>query len=166
MEAWDSLLQKAGLNGIYTAAGSYPDLQAFNIVGALSKHSGMATDTLLGVFGEYMFSGFVSQYPTFFPEGIHTKELLKSVDGIIHVEVQKLFPDAILPKFEYEDPSEDRLVMKYTSQRKLCKLAEGLFNGAAKHFGESIEHTQSKCMLLGDDHCRFELKFGSNHDRK
>jgi hypothetical protein len=164
MEAWDTLLQKTELDGIYTAAGSYPDQQALSIVKALSEQSGLAADSLLRVFGEYMFSGFVSQYPTFFPKGIRAKELLMSVDGIIHVEVQKLFPDAVLPRFEYEDPAENQLIMRYHSQRKLCTLAEGLINRAAKYFDETIEHTQTKCMLHGDDHCRFELKFGGKNN--
>ncbi|MEZ6060790.1 MAG: heme NO-binding domain-containing protein [Planctomycetaceae bacterium] len=165
MEVWDSLLESTGQDGVFTAAASYPDQAILNLVAALSQHSGIAAEDLVRAFGEFMFTGFAQQYPSFFPDGISARELLKSVDGIIHVEVKKLFPDALLPRFEYEEPSADRLVMIYRSERQLCALAEGLINGAAAWFGEPIQHSQTKCTHRGDDHCRFELTFGGRHDR-
>ncbi|MCA9047337.1 MAG: heme NO-binding domain-containing protein [Planctomycetaceae bacterium] len=157
--AWDRLLLSTGDSGIYTAAASYPDESINRLVGALSKQSGLATAKLIRTFGRFMLHGFVQQYPSFFPDGQNAKQLLMSVDGIIHVEVKKLFPDAVLPRFEYEDPAPDRLVMTYRSERGLCALAEGLIDGAGEHFGETITHRQTSCVHLGSDHCRFELLF-------
>ena len=160
LPVWDRMLKRTGDDGVFTTAGNYADNRMLKLVSALSEHTGVAADSLVRTFGEFMFAGFVRTYPTFFQTDQTAKELLKSVDGIIHVEVKKLFPKASLPKFEYEDPSEDRLVMIYRSERKMCALAEGLFDGAAKHFRTKIEYRQSKCLLQGDDHCRFEIKFG------
>lgn len=160
LATWDSLLQSTGQDGVFTAAGNYPDEKILALVAALSEKSGIPPGDLIRVFGEFMFSGFVKHYPSFFENDLSAKELLLSVDGIIHVEVKKLFPEANLPKFDYEDPAHDQLVMIYRSDRKMCALAEGLFDGAAKHFGEEITHKQTKCLLSGDDHCRFELSFG------
>jgi hypothetical protein len=161
LAVWDRILQKTGDDGIFTTAGNYADERMMKLVGALSEHTGVAAAALVRTFGEFMFGGFVRNYPSFFEAEQSPKELLKSVDGIIHVEVKKLFPKAILPTFNYEDPGDNQLVMIYRSERKLCALAEGLFNGAAKHFGTTIEQTQTKCLLNGDDHCRFELQFES-----
>ena len=166
MKAWEDVLKETGDDGIFTAAGSYSDSRIFNLVGGLSKQTGIAADHLIRTFGQFMFGGFVRHYPQFFEGETSPKELLKSVDGIIHVEVKKLFPEAVLPKFDYEDPGEGRLVMIYRSERKLCSLAEGLFNGAAKHFGTAIDHHQTKCVHRGDDHCRFELSFGESNASK
>lgn len=161
LEAWDSLLRNTGQDGVYTAASTYPDEQILKMVGGLSEQSGLPAQTLVHAFGKFMLKGFVQQYPTFFQGDVTAKQLLKSVDGIIHIEVKKLFPDAILPSFEYEDPCEDQLVMIYRSDRKLCSLAEGLIDGTAEHFGASISRRHTECLLNGDDHCRLELTFGS-----
>ena len=163
LSAWDSLLARTGHKGIYTSAASYPDAEAMSLVAGLSLQTGIAAQTLVRVFGKFLFGGFVRHYPCFFTNQQTAKGLLKSVDSMIHVEVKKLYPDAVLPRFEYEDPAENQLVMIYRSPRKLCALAEGLFEGAAAHFGTTIQQTQTRCVHRGDDHCRFELTFGGEH---
>ncbi|MCA9084388.1 MAG: heme NO-binding domain-containing protein [Planctomycetaceae bacterium] len=160
LETWDRLLQQSGEDGIYTAAATYPDQSMLSMVTALAKQTSVPAGQLVRTFGEYMLSGFVRQYPTFFPDGMTARQLLLSVDSIIHVEVKKLFPDAVLPKFTYECPSDDRLIMTYQSQRRLCSLAEGLIDGTARHFGQEIQRVQTCCMNDGAEFCRFELTFG------
>ena len=49
--------------------------------------------------------------------------------------------------------------MIYRSQRKLCALAEGLIEGAAEQFGETVTIRHPQCMHRGDEHCRLELTF-------
>ncbi|MCA9066760.1 MAG: heme NO-binding domain-containing protein [Planctomycetaceae bacterium] len=164
METWDTVLQRTGLDGIFTAAGSYPDDDVFRIVTVLSEISGLPPEVLVRTFGEFMFKGFVEQYPHFFPEGQKARELLKSVDSIIHVEVRKLFPDAAPPTFACEERDDGTLLMTYRSPRRLCILAEGLINGAAQYFQEPITHRQIACMYRGADHCCFELTFGGSPD--
>jgi hypothetical protein len=159
LSTWDKMLRATGDDGVFTAAGNYSDGGMTKLIEALSKSTGVAADALVRTFGEFMFGGFVRTYPSHFEKEQTAKEFLKSVDSIIHVEVKKLFPRAVLPKFDCEDLCEKQLVMIYRSERKMCVLAEGLFNGAAKHFKTSIQHSQSKCLLNGDDHCRFELTF-------
>ncbi|MEZ6124977.1 MAG: heme NO-binding domain-containing protein [Planctomycetaceae bacterium] len=164
MDVWDSLLNRTGHDGAYTTAASYPDAEAMSLVAGLSAHTGLPVNDLVRVFGRYLFGAFERQYPVFFQLPQTAKEFLKSVDEIIHVEVRKLYPDAVLPVFEYEDPAENRLVMLYRSTRQLCPLAEGLLEGAAAHFQTSIQYEQTKCTHRGDDHCRFELLLGGEHD--
>jgi predicted hydrocarbon binding protein len=85
------------------------------------------------------------------------KPFLLTLDQVIHVEVRKLYSDAGLPEFKYQDENDNELVMLYRSPRKLCALAEGLMAGAAKHFNSDYQLKHDICMHNGDDHCRFEL---------
>lgn len=87
------------------------------------------------------------------------KEFLKSIDGTIHVEVEKLYPDETLPTISYEEPAANQLVMVYRSHRRLCHFAMGLIQGAAQHFKKKITIKQTHCMLKKDDHCRLEITF-------
>lgn len=160
MEFWDSLLVSTGHEGAYTAAASYPDEEILSLVSSLSQQTRIPANDLVKAFGEYLFEAFVRQYPTLFQNRLTAKEMLKSVDGIIHVEMKKLHPEATLPKFDYEEPSDDTLVMIYRSERKLCPLVEGLLTGTAKHFDTQISFLQTRCIHQGNSHCRFELTFG------
>ncbi|MFT5176074.1 MAG: hypothetical protein ACI8W7_004268 [Gammaproteobacteria bacterium] len=107
------------------------------MVGALHEVSGLPVAQLVRAFGEDSHYQFAENYPASF-HNASAKQLLLSVDEVIHVEVRKLYPDAVLPAFNYEDTHDSRLVMLYKSPRKLCHYAESQIGGIAKHFGVNI----------------------------
>ena len=41
------------------------------------------------------------------------------------------------------------MLVKYTSQRKLCAVAKGIAQGVANHYGEPLTITKSQCMNEG-----------------
>ncbi len=159
LETWEALLDKVHpeSKGIYTAGGTYKDAELISYVMELSKLKNIEPPQLIEAFGVYFFPVLATKYPVFFPEGITFKEFMKSVDKIIHVEVNKLYPDAILPSMSYEDPSPNELIIIYRSPRKLCALAVGLTKGAANHFNVPITIQHPICMHKGADHCRLEV---------
>ena len=88
---------------------------------------------------KHLFGRFVGSYPQFF-EGVQsTFDFLANIEGYIHVEVRKLYPDADLPTFEYDTSQRGRLIMVYKSARPFAALAEGLLLGAIEHFGETVD---------------------------
>jgi predicted hydrocarbon binding protein len=161
LEIWDQLIEKAKpeSQAIYTSAQVYPDEELVAYVNELSKITGADASDLIRVFGKYMMHKFKVMHPTFLQN--HTaKTFLASVHNVIHVEVKKLHPDTLLPTFEFEDNSSDTLTMIYSSERKLCYLAEGLIEGVGEVFDESIDIQQTACMHDGAEKCRLELRFG------
>ena len=68
---------------------------------------------------------------------------------MIHVEVAKLYPGAVTPGFSESRRDDKTLHLTYTSERKLCRLAEGLIDGAAKHYGDDYVLTHSPCYNEG-----------------
>ena len=76
-------------------------------------------------------------YPVFFQEVSSSFDFVASVDGVIHVEVRKLYPDAQLPSFQVLERTPHVLRIKYRSDRHLGDLAEGLLEGCIAHFGEA-----------------------------
>lgn len=145
--------------GIYTSGETYPDEEIIAYVGELSRLTDIQVSDLVTAFGQYMMQQFSKSHPQFL-EGKTAKEFLLDVHDTIHVEVKKLHPDVITPHFTYEEPAPDKLIMYYSSPRKLCHLAEGLIAGVAEVFNTSIRQQQTQCMHSGDEHCRFELEFG------
>lgn len=120
-------------NGAYTAVGTYPHHELLGLLDQLSKASAMEKSALLHAFGTYMFNSFKNGYPGFFEGFNHAFDFLMTVDGHIHKEVLKLYPDAELPSFEVSYKGlEMRLI--YSSYRRLSDFALGLIEASMNHF--------------------------------
>ena len=125
----------------------------------ISAPTAFGSAELVRALGRYMTPRFAENYGVFFEGHNSLKEFLLTVDGVIHVEVRKLYPEAGLPEFTYDNGQPDKLTMLYKSQRKLCALAEGLIEGSAEHFNENCSINHEVCMHKGSDHCALELSF-------
>ncbi len=158
LEAWDALLQKTGLSGEFVSSETYPDEDLMALVAAAHEATGIETRELVRSFGRFMLPNFRQQNPQFFEGHTTLKSFLLSVDRVIHVEVRKLHPGAVLPEFDYADEDDSELTMYYTSPRKLCFLAEGLIDASAEHFNTRYEIEHSECMHDGADKCTLKIK--------
>ena len=90
MEAWDSLLDKTGLDGLYIATDTYPDEELLTLVAAASEATEIRVVPLVRSFGEYMVPKFAERYPVFFENQTCLKSFLLTIDEVVHVEVRKL----------------------------------------------------------------------------
>lgn len=158
-DAWDDLLDDAGLDGAYTSLGSYADDELFALVGAASEATGRSPEDLIRWFGRESMPAYVGAHPDFFAGHASTRPFLLTINDLIHPEVRKLYPGAGVPDFEYDTSSDEVLVMYYRSRRRLCAFAEGLIEGAAQHYGQTVSIAQPQCMHHGDDHCVLEIVF-------
>lgn len=161
-DEWDDVLLKAGLDGVYTALGNYPDEELFRLVDAASVLFGTSPEALTRYLGEHTLTGLADRYPQYVAAMPDARTFLRGLDDVIHHEVRKLHPDARPPRFWYDDdvPGEP-LVMHYFSERRMCVFAEGMIVGAARLFGQSAEVTQEQCMLSGADHCILRVRLGN-----
>lgn len=155
----DELLEKANLpsGGVFTAVGTYPPTEMLTLLATLSEMTGLTPAQLLHAFGKHLLGRFVRGYPAFFEGVTSSFALLERVDGYIHVEVRKLYPDAELPRFEYEKPAPNTLVMTYKSPRKLADLAHGLIEGTVEHFGEKVTISREDLSQGRGEVVRFSL---------
>ncbi len=146
---WDALINesKVASGGAYTAVGTYPHEEAIALLMALSRKTGVAPDDLLKIFGEHLFGVLSTRYPFAVAGHSDLFPFLESLEGVVHVEVRKLYPDAELPSFvtRWE---EDRFVLEYRSTRPFASLAEGLLRGAIRHWGG--RYTLARRALDGD----------------
>lgn len=157
--AWDGLLDATGLDGAYTSLGSYPDEQVQELVGAAARAFELPSSEVLRWFGREAMPLLAQRYPAFFEGHTRARPFVVSVNSIIHPEVRKLYPGAVTPEFVFSDEGDEGLRMRYQSPRRLCMLAQGFIEGAALHYGERVEFTQSTCMLQGAESCICHMKF-------
>jgi predicted hydrocarbon binding protein len=159
-DAWDDLLDTTGLEGAYASPGSYPDEELRALVGAAADAFDSTNEALIRQLGRSAIPLFAARFPEVFAPYDNARSLVLNLNEIIHPEVRKLYPGADVPIFDYELPSAETLVMGYHSKRKLCVLGEGLLEGTARHFGETVSIEQPTCMLRGDTSCTLAIRFG------
>lgn len=155
--AWDDLLDATGLAGTYTSLGSYSDEEMGKLVAAASTALGMEPDSVLRWFGREAMPLLAQYYPAFFAPHRTTRAFVMSVNSIIHPEVRKLYAGAACPHFHFEDAPDGALLMGYNSPRQLCALAHGFIEGAADHFGETVNVEHRACMTRGDARCKIAI---------
>ncbi len=137
----DDVLDKADLetDGAYTTVGNYPCSELVKLVQAFSDHSGLSPDALQLKFGHWMLEHFGENFPDFFEGKKDSFEMLEAIDGEIHVEVRKLYPEAELPVFATNRKAENHLEMIYSSPRPLVSFCQGLIEGCVGKFGEKAD---------------------------
>jgi hypothetical protein len=129
--------------GSYTSVGVYPHTEMVSLLFALEKETGVTIRNLLISFGEYLFEKLFLGYSNMLT-GIDTsRDLLRQLDNVVHVEVAKLYPDAQLPRFITTELPDGNLKMHYRSERHLADLAEGLLSGCLKHYKDEAKIERS-----------------------
>ena len=159
LDAWDSLLTTAGLNGCYTSIGSYPDSEAIALVDAASAALALPASEVLNWFGRAAMPLLFERYEGFFTPHETAQSFVASVNDIIHPEVRKLYAGAGCPHFHIHDLNDGRIGLTYRSPRKMCRLAHGFIEGAADHFGDRVEIEHLSCMLESHPACRLALRW-------
>ncbi len=159
-DAWDDLLEASGLDGVYTSLGTYPDQQLTALVEGASTLTGMSSHEVTRWFGRELLPALASAYPGFFDPHEDLRTFLPTLNDIIHPEVRKLYPGADVPTFGYATATDGTITMLYGSPRRLCAFAEGMIEGAAVHYGQTVVIAQPRCMLRGDERCTIEVRIG------
>lgn len=159
MDMVDDLIEAVNppSGGAYTSVATYDSQELMGYVKELHSRTGIEVKNLVHTFGIFLAASFVDKFPDFFSQSKSTFDVLKQVDNHIHVEVRKLYPDAELPKFSYEELGPNKLLLKYESVRALADLAHGLIEGCARQFGESIDVRREASVVDGVAHEDFFL---------
>jgi hypothetical protein len=131
------------------------------VVATIGRGRDIDTTAALRAFGRFCVPKLAKRFPAFMAAHRHPKPFLHTLNELHYVELRKLYADAAPPRFEYDDPGESGLVMRYRSARGLCALVAGLVDGVADHYGVPIRHEQTRCMATGAALCEFHLTFAT-----
>lgn len=146
LEMVDEIINQSELDsgGAYTSIGTYEFSEMLQLITNLSKNTSIAADDLLIVFSEHLFIALTKSHPNLVEHYKDPMALLASIENHIHVEVQKIYPDAQLPTFEMISSEENKMVMVYKSDKGLYMLGKGLMDETFKLFGQNAEITYEK----------------------
>lgn len=132
----DKIISQSNLesDGVYTAVGTYEFSEMLQLISHLSQNTDIAVDDLLMVYAEHLFAALIKSHPDLVSHYKDPMDLLASIENHIHVEVQKIYPDAQLPTFDLEERTDDKMVMVYKSDKALYMLGKGLMLETFKLF--------------------------------
>ena len=121
--------------GAYSRVGLYDYHELIQLLTQTVSETDTDADVLLEGFSDHLFNMFKRDYGGFFEGVSSAAEMLTQIDNHIHVEVQKLYPDAELPRFKYSR-NGDQLTLDYQSPRPLAAVAQALVGACLKFFGD------------------------------
>lgn len=161
-EVVDTILETTELpsGGAYTAVGDYSCDELMTLVGAFSAHSGIPGSELQRLFGHWMMETFGRHYPHLIEKRKDSLDMLEAIEGDIHVEVRKLYPNADLPEFDTEREGSNGLKLTYKSPRPLSDFCQGLVEACVERFGQkaaiSRNDRSSEPMTISDFHIQIK----------
>ncbi len=153
LEMVDTIIEQSNLpsNGVYTSIGTYDFSEMLSLLKHLSQHSGLSIDDLLLTYAEHFFSVLAGSYPGLIEKYKDPIELLSSIENHIHVEVQKIYPEAELPTFEIIEKSDQKLVMIYKSSRAMYSFGLGLMRKTFEYFDTTASISYEKLAADGTE---------------
>ncbi len=160
IDFWDDAVDLAGIDGSYTSLGSYEDGDMIALVGAIAELGRVSRNDVLVLAGRNGFDKLASRHTELLAGLSGWRDVLDQLDGIIHPEVRKIYPDADVPSFDANQVSgagQDVVLLEYESKRNLCGLAEGLVKGMGDWFETELAVTHLSCVHRGDDKCHMEV---------
>lgn len=159
LEMVDRIITQSDLqsNGVYTSVGTYDFSEMLQLVTHLSENTDISVDDLLLVYSEHLFVVLVKTHPNLIEHYKNPMDLLASIENHIHVEVQKIYPEAQLPRFDIEERTENSMVMVYKSDRALYMLGKGLMLETFKLFNVPVQIELEKLNSKGTE-VRFFVK--------
>jgi hypothetical protein len=151
--AWDEALDQAGLDGVYTSLGNYDDAEIMRLFSIVAAGMSMSDDELLRWFGRRAIPRMAERWPGFFVPHHGSLPFLRTLNGVIHSEVRKLYAGTDCPHFDFTSAADGSLVLGYRSARRLCGLAHGFILGVGDHYGETLNVRHLECMHAGSERC-------------
>eukprot|EP01037_Dinobryon_pediforme_P013051 gene13051-13153_t len=118
-QAWPDLVDAAGVDGVYTSLGSYPDAEILALVDTAAAIQGQSPATVLRWFGRGALPLLALRFPEFFVRHHTARSFIATANDIIHPEVRKLYAGARCPHFHFTDADDGRLLIGYQSPRRI-----------------------------------------------
>lgn len=157
---WDDVVDLAGVDGSYTSLGSYDDADLIAIVGAIAELARVSRNDVLVLAGRQGFARLAGRHAELLAGLEGWRDVLDRLDGIIHPEVRKIYPDAEVPSFDANHVTgggSDVVLLEYASARHLCGLADGLIRGLGDWYEADLQVRHLSCVHRGDDKCHMEV---------
>ena len=153
-ETWRTMLAATGHKiDNFNPITEYPDTDVIALAKTASVMLKLPIATVLEDFGAYTGKQLVTFYKMYVKAGWKTFDVIENAGSSIHHAINHYNENRKPPHIEAKRVSEDQLVIRYISKRKLCPVLRGIIRGLGEHFDESFSIQETECMHSGHPHC-------------
>jgi hypothetical protein len=157
---WPMLLKRAGIASalkVYLPITSYPDEEFTSLIQAAAEHLNVHPQVFLETFGERLVPGLMATYAALIHPAWKTLDLVEAYDSLYQAATHRnsRYTKPMVVLCTRDAPNE--LTVSYESERRLCRLAQGVIRGIALHYSERIEIVEEACMYQGAPACIMKL---------
>jgi len=153
-ETWRALLAAAGHKiDKFNPITEYPDTDVVELAKTASGMLKLPVATVLEDFGAYTGKQLVTFYRMYVKPGWKTFDVIENAGSSIHQAINHYNETRKPPHVEAKRISDEQLVIRYISHRKLCPVVRGIIRGLGEHFGERFAVKETECMHKGHPHC-------------
>jgi hypothetical protein len=159
--AWEEIKTRAECDEPFFAISlDYPDEMTHALVEAASAVTGRPTEELMVRFGRFMIPNTLrNHYPTYMKlVGTTPRQFLLNMK-LVHQYATRSITNAKPPTFGYEELPDGRLLLHYSSSRRLCAILQGLIYGVGDLFDHELRVREVECMKQGSPRCTIEVTF-------
>jgi hypothetical protein len=157
--AWERLLTDCGIGPrLYVPLEDYPDEEAVALVTAAAQKTATPVPVLLEDFGAFLTPDLLQMYGFLIDPAWTTLDVIANAERTIHEVIRRCNAKANPPRLKCERPGPDKVVVTYSSPRRMCGVAKGIAKGIAKHYHERIAVTEGACMHRGAPHCEISVR--------
>jgi len=159
-ETWKALLKANGYGyKIFFPVTEYPDEELF----ALAQTASSALDTPLPLvledFGAFVGHKLMTFYHMYTKsDAWKTFDVIENAGSCIHASVHKHNPLRKPPRLTAHRETNEFLILRYQSHRKLCAVVKGIVRGLGERFDESFDIHEAQCMHYGASECIINIK--------
>jgi hypothetical protein len=166
-ESWKVLLKEAGLAGKeYVNYREYPDDEVVALVVTASRITGLEVTAILEDFGVYLAGDLMRIYKPLVRPEWKLLDFLEHVEESVHGVVRSRNRQARPPGLRAIREGPDRVVIVYSSGRRLCALAVGIVQGLSSHYREPIAVDHDTCQHRGAPSCHIGVRVLPAGDRR
>jgi hypothetical protein len=137
-DTWDILLGNSGVSAAYTALGNYEEADTEALVAVAGALLGQSIDDPLRLIGRHLLPQRTKRLGNVTAQFLCAEELLRSVDDIIHPEVELSYSRVVLPMHKFSE-IDDGILGHYVSARRLLASTQGLIVGGGDLYGEETK---------------------------
>ena len=159
-DTWKALLRANGYNyKIFFPVTEYPDEEIVALAVTASEALKVPLPDVLEDFGVHVGHRLMTFYHMYNKsEKWRTFDVIINAGSCIHEEIHRHNPLRKPPNLEAMLETDDLLILRYFSHRKLCAVVKGIIRGIAEHFNESFIVEEKQCMHHGAAECVFNVQ--------
>jgi hypothetical protein len=161
-DAWKEVCKMSGFaDEDFVGMEPYPDSLTYELVGNISKLTGMDNAKILELFGEHwiLYTADEGYGDLMDLTGSNFVDFLNNLD-MLHERINNIMPHLAAPEFKTRNKTENSIELEYRSHREgFIPMLNGLIKGLGKRFDMEVTVEQIDFKNKGADCDVFLIKW-------